>query len=203
MTDPALAVGKGSSAGTYAVFALLVPTSGKGSRAVVGSFLYRVSKRTFSYRTRYRTLQPPPPGGDLVPMAPPVSTVSTHGIVPATGPGHASLLGLQPTPCRRAASARVVQARFCWWVTSLLQQGCGWPPQHDHGMPVRSSTRLSLASPMQVPQQLFYTGGILYTSNLDNVTSSDFGTKFSVRNLNPQPPREPAMVPAPSPAQSS
>jgi len=70
MTDPAMAIGKGSPAGTYAVYALLVPTSGKGSRAVVASFQYRVSKRTFKYQTRYRTA-----------IAPRVSTVSPHGIV--------------------------------------------------------------------------------------------------------------------------
>ena len=87
-TDPAIAVGKGSASGSYTLYALLVPTSGKGSRAIVGSFVYRVTKHTFSYQSRYGTT-----------TAPGMSTVSTGATVPMRGPGHKLAVGV------RAASA--------------------------------------------------------------------------------------------------
>ena len=93
MMDPAMAVGKGSATGTYTVYALLVPTSGKGSRAVVGSFQYRVSKRTFSYQGRYGTTAPTR-----------VLTVSTVAVVSATGPQETCMpLGSRKTSAARGA----------------------------------------------------------------------------------------------------
>ena len=56
--DPAMAVGPASGAGSYRLYALLQPTYFSGYQpgyATVGTFLYNVGRRTFSYQTRYST----------------------------------------------------------------------------------------------------------------------------------------------------
>ena len=54
--DPAMALGPASGSGSYRLYALLQSTSfSAASYATVGTFLYNVARRTFTYQTRYRT----------------------------------------------------------------------------------------------------------------------------------------------------
>jgi len=59
--DPGLAIGPGSAPGTYTLYALLAPTApadAVGRSAIVGEFVFHVTKRVFQYRTRHTPASP-------------------------------------------------------------------------------------------------------------------------------------------------